>query len=97
MKLRQYIEVLLLRIPAYHRLQLKKTENHTKKVATQIRAELVEAVKILKKINFLMTQQGMSRAKRKQFWNDFLKYDNVREDVFDNLLRYYDINTKPKK
>lgn len=56
----------------------------------QIKKDLNRALKILQYIDEKMIKQGKNRQEIRQFWLDFTKSGQVREDIFQELLK--DIN-----
>jgi len=56
----------------------------------RIKVDLNRALKILQYIDEKMTKQGKNRQEIRQFWLDFTKNGQVRQDIFDELLK--DIN-----
>jgi hypothetical protein len=55
-----------------------------------IKKDLNRALKILQYVDNKMQKEGIPRWKMKQFWRDFIKSGQLRQDVFDDLLK--DIN-----
>ena len=57
--------------------------------SNQLKDDIIRACQLLKKIDANMKVRGWSRARRKQFWYDFRKNDQFREDIFEQLLKAY--------
>ena len=51
----------------------------------QIKKDLQRALKILHYVDMKMVKAGNSRQQRRQFWRDFYKDGQVRNDVFKDL------------
>jgi hypothetical protein len=62
--------------------QKKQYDNYQK-----VKKELNQALKILQYVDDRMEKQGLSRQRRRQFWQDFYKYGSVRKEMFDDLVR----------
>jgi len=56
----------------------------------RIKVDLNRALKILQYIDKKMVDKGNNRQEIRQFWLDFTKNGQVRQDIFDELLK--DIN-----
>jgi len=68
------------RIERKRTMEQNTREDSLKLTLTQLR-EVMLAID-----DYLTTDKNLSRQQRRQFWSDFRKYDQVRNDVFDELL-----------
>jgi hypothetical protein len=62
-------------------------QKNKRKQYDELRVKLQLAIKILKYIDDRMEKQGVNRQRRRQFWRDFYKSGQVRQDVFEDLLK----------
>ena len=46
---------------------------------------------------YLLTSKKLSRQERRHFWNEFIKSDTMRNDVFDELLNDGDLEKQIKE
>jgi hypothetical protein len=77
--LRQYKTIFLQFDPDY--IKQKRQYEHQ----NQIKKDLQRALKMLQYIDRKMMQMGKSRTERRQFWRDFYKQGQVRNDVWEDL------------
>jgi hypothetical protein len=77
--IRQY-KTLFLEFDSDYRQQKKQYEHQN-----QIKKDLQRALKMLQYIDRKMMQIGKSRTERRQFWRDFYKNAQVRNEVFEDL------------
>ena len=79
--LQEYKNLLLLLDPEY-RKQKSEFDKHNK-----VKADLQRALKILQYIDRKMVKEGKSRQSIRQFWLDFTKNAQVREDVMEGIKK----------
>jgi hypothetical protein len=77
--LQEYKNLLQLLDPEF-RKQRAEFEKHNK-----VKADLQRALKILQYIDRKMVKEGKSRQSIRQFWLDFTKNAQVREDVLAGI------------
>jgi len=77
--LQEYKNLLLLLDPEY-RKQKSEFDKHNK-----VKADLQRALKILQYIDRKMVKEGKSRQSIRQFWLDFTKNAQVRQDVLEGI------------
>ena len=77
--LQEYKKLFLNLDPEYLK-QKAEFEKHNK-----VKADLQRALKILQYIDAKMMKEGKSRQSIRQFWLDFTKNAQVREDVFQSI------------
>lgn len=51
----------------------------------KLRRSINSAVTILQSIDKLMSDKQYTRSERKQFWQQFIKFDSAREELFKRL------------
>jgi len=78
----EYFKHLVNLFNSEYRKQLKQYKKYN-----SIKKDLQQALKILKYIDDKMQKAGLSRQKRRQFWNDFYKNGQVRKEMFDELMK----------
>ncbi len=86
-KVSGFIQYWLLKIPVYQRYVFNREKKKIKSYTKQIEDDILRASLLLKRVNARMVAAGWPRARRKQFWKDFYKSDQFREDVFDDLVK----------
>ena len=79
--LQEYKNVFLQLDPIYTK-QKKEYEKYQK-----VQQDLRRCVKMLEYIDDKLEKQGRNRTECRQFWADFIKYKNVRKEVFDMLMQ----------
>jgi len=79
--LQEYKNLLLILDPEY-RKQKSEFDKHNK-----VKADLQRALKILQYIDRKMVKEGKSRQSIRQFWLDFTKNAQVREDVMEGIKK----------
>lgn len=77
-------------IPGYKNYLLKRELKRTQMLTNKVKQELLAAAHMLKRIDRLMSESGMSRQKRRQFWSDFYKNEQAREEVVKSIITYYE-------
>lgn len=77
--LQEYKKLFLILDPEY----IKQKSTFDKQ--NQIKKDLQRALKILHYVDMKMVKAGNSRQQRRQFWRDFYKDGQVRNDVFKDL------------
>jgi hypothetical protein len=87
--IKQYFKVLIQEYKSLFLIFDVQYQQQKKKYIqyNDIKKQLQLAIKILKYIDDRMQKQGVPRWKRRQFWNDFHKLGQVRQDVFEDLLK----------
>jgi hypothetical protein len=75
----EYKKLFLILDPEY----IKQKTTFDKQ--NQIKKDLQRALKILHYVDMKMVKAGNSRQQRRQFWRDFYKDGQVRNDVFKDL------------
>jgi len=86
---KEYLRVMFLEYKRLFLIFNKEYQNQKKqyKKYQDIKKDLNRALRILRYIDEKMAKTGMNRQRRRQFWRDFFKDGQVREDVFDDLLK----------
>lgn len=77
--LQEYKKLFLILDPEY-RKQKAEFDKHNK-----VKADLQRALKILQYIDRKMVKEGKSRQSIRQFWLDFTKNAQVRQDVLEGI------------
>jgi len=85
--LKKRLVALWYKIPFVLKVYARKEVRRMQRAQKQIEDDIINASNILKKLNANMIAAKWPRAKRKQFWKDFVKHDMFREDVFDQLVK----------
>jgi hypothetical protein len=78
---REYKNLFLILDPVY-RKRLKEQDKYNR-----IRKDLQRAIKLLKYIDMKMHKQGISRQRRRQFWRDFYSSEQIRMEIFEDLMK----------
>ena len=87
--LKQYIKIMLQEVNNLFRIfdpsfrKAKKKYEKTQKIKVDLR----RALHMLRFIDKRMKQQGKNRQERRAFWNDFVKSEQIRNEVFEDLER----------
>jgi hypothetical protein len=102
-KFREGLKLLISIIPMYLKELLKLYKNlflvfdkeyQIKKKQfdkmQRLKIDLKRSLKMLQYVDKKMTENGINRTARRQFWRDFYKDGQVRNEVFENLLRELD-------
>ena len=102
-KIKLFLSHLLILIKNYYKyLKLVINENYkylfdsnfrnqVKKInkSKQLRNRMYKAFKALQWIELELSKMGLNRHQRRQFWEDFRKRGQVRNEVFNKLLERY--------
>jgi hypothetical protein len=79
------------RIERRKKIQQQEKEDRLKLTLVQLR-EVMVAID-----EYLMTSKNLSRQDRRHFWDAFRKKEQMRNDVFDELLKDGDLDAKIKE
>lgn len=53
----------------------------------KLRRDARRIARLLRRMSIAMLRAGWPRWRRKQFWNDLIKYDSIRAEVFGAVER----------
>lgn len=68
-------------------LRIKPRIPKEKQLEDEFKKKLEELRVILYGVDELLKKQGFNRNQRRQFWRDFFKYGEFRNDIFDELVK----------
>jgi len=79
----------LLKIPIISKFIAWRQLRRTARLSAQLEKDIRRSGKMLQGINTMLIGMGWNRRKRRQFFHDFLKNEEFRQEVFDELLKFY--------